>query len=124
MFAQSREDAQMAFSQRGPLEGGRILTPVTLALDWPEATRGRRGVSRRGAREGELTQGAGRAAAPAGSGGAWGLPLYRRLLGRGPRGPCCQGLARHHLGTTVSGRRVQVNFTASLRRYHLYVGWL
>lgn len=124
MFAQSRENAQMAFSQRGPLEGGRILTPVTLALDWPEATGGRRGVSRRGAREGELTQGAGRAAALVWGRGGLGLPLYRRLLGRGPQGPRCQGLARHHLGATVSGRRIQVNFIASLRRCHLYVGWL
>lgn len=124
MFAQSRENAQMVFSQRGPLEGGRILTPVTLAIDWPEATGGRRGVSGCGACEGELTQGAGRAAAPEAGGGGLGLPLYRRLLGWGPRGPRCQGLAWHHLGTTVSGRRVQVNFTASLHRCHLYVGWL
>lgn len=56
--------------------------------------------------------------------GAWGLPLYGRLLGRGPGGPLCQGLARHHAGTTVSGRGVRVNFTASLHRRHLYAGWL
>lgn len=92
---------------------------MTLALDWPEATGGRRGVSRRGAREGELTQAAGRAAALVGGRGRLGLPLYRRLLGRGLQGPRCQGLARHHLGTTVSGRHVQVIFTASLRRCHL-----
>lgn len=96
---------------------------MTSALNCPEATEGEE--------RSEQTQGhvklsslRERAEVQPQGRGAWGLPLYGRLLGWEPGGPPCQGLARHHAGTTVSCGGVQVTFTASLRRCHLYKGWL